>query len=45
MNKIDFLTSKKMKPKRATIQFLLNFSKSIEIIKLSNSKNCIISKN
>jgi len=44
MKKNDSLKVKTLKPKKQTIDFLLNFSKSIEIVK-SKSKNYPISKN
>ncbi|SFK23486.1 hypothetical protein SAMN05421692_3774 [Chryseobacterium indologenes] len=44
MKKNDSLKVKTLKPKKQTIDFLLNFSKSIEIVK-SKSKNYPIQKN
>lgn len=44
MKKNDSLKVKTLKPKKQTIDFLLNFSKSIEVVK-SKSKNYPISKN
>lgn len=44
MKKNDSLKVKTLKPKKQTIDFLLNFSKSVEIVK-SKSKNYPISKN
>ncbi|WP_262912492.1 hypothetical protein [Chryseobacterium sp. MEBOG06] len=44
MKKNDSLKVKTLKPKKQTIDFLLNFSKSIEIVK-SKSKNYPILKN
>ncbi len=44
MKKNDSLKVKTLKPKKQTIDFLLNFSKSIEIVK-SKSKNYPITKN
>ncbi len=44
MKKNDSLKVKTLKPKKQTIDFLLNFSKSLEIVK-SKSKNYPISKN
>ncbi|CAM2774929.1 hypothetical protein CHFL109739_00320 [Chryseobacterium flavum] len=44
MKKNDSLKVKTLKPKKQTIDFLLNFSKNLEIVK-SKSKNYPISKN
>jgi hypothetical protein len=44
MKKNDSLKVKTLKPKKQTIDFLLNFSKSLEIVE-SKSKNYPISKN
>ncbi|SDJ74352.1 hypothetical protein [Chryseobacterium jejuense] len=44
MKKNDSLKVKTLKPKKETIDFLLNFSKSLEIVK-SKSKNYPITKN
>lgn len=44
MKKIDSLNTKTLKPKKETIQFLLNFSKSIEIVKTKTNK-VIVNKN
>ncbi|EJL71117.1 hypothetical protein [Chryseobacterium populi] len=44
MKKNDSLKVKALKPKKQTIDFLLNFSKSLEIVKAKN-KNYPISKN
>ncbi len=44
MKKNDSLKVKTLKPKKQTIDFLLNFSKSMEIVK-SKSKNYPILKN
>lgn len=44
MKKNDSLKVKTLKPKKQTIDFLLNFSKSLEVVK-SKSKNYPISKN
>lgn len=44
MKKNDSLKVKTLKPKKQTIDFLLNFSKNIEIVK-SKSNNYPISKN
>ncbi len=44
MKKNDSLKVKTLKPKKQTIYFLLNFSKSLEIVK-SKSKNYPITKN
>lgn len=44
MKKIDSLNTKMLKPKKGTIQFLLNFSKSIEVVKMPNKK-MVINKN
>ncbi|MDN3690925.1 hypothetical protein QWZ06_00900 [Chryseobacterium tructae] len=44
MKKNDSLKVKTLKPKKQTIDFLLNFSKSIEIVK-SKSKNYPVTKN
>lgn len=44
MKKNDSLKVKTLKPKKETIDFLLNYSKSLELVK-SKSKNFPISKN
>ncbi len=44
MKKNDSLKVKTLKPKKQTIDFLLNFSKNLEVVK-SKSKNYPISKN
>jgi len=44
MKKNDSLKVKTLKPKKQTIDFLLNFSKNLEIVKIK-SKNYPISKN
>ncbi|MFC5875358.1 hypothetical protein SAMN05443633_10671 [Chryseobacterium arachidis] len=44
MRKNDSLKVKALKPKKQTIDFLLNFSKSVEVVK-TKSKNYPISKN
>lgn len=44
MKKIDTLNEKRLKPKKQTIDFLLRYSQSIQVIKLK-SKNLIVSKN
>lgn len=44
MKKNDILKTKLLKPKKETIDFLLSFSKSIEVLKL-NTKIHIVSKN
>ncbi|CAD0222101.1 conserved protein of unknown function [Chryseobacterium sp. JV274] len=44
MKKNDSLKVKTLKPKKQTIDFLLNFSKSLEVVK-SKSKNYPILKN
>ncbi len=44
MKKNDSLKVKTLKPKKQTIDFLLSFSKSIEIVK-SKSKNYPVTKN
>jgi len=44
MRKNDSLKVKTLKPKKQTIDFLLNFSKNLEVIK-ANNKNFPISKN
>ncbi|PXW13492.1 hypothetical protein C8D70_109109 [Chryseobacterium sp. CBTAP 102] len=44
MKKNDSLKVKTLKPKKQTIDFLLNFSKSLEVVK-SKSKNYPITKN
>ncbi|SHM39445.1 Uncharacterised protein [Chryseobacterium nakagawai] len=44
MKKNDSLKVKTLKPKKQTIDFLLNFSKSLEIVK-SKSKNYPVTKN
>lgn len=45
MKKNDTLTIKKLNPKQTTIDFLLNFSKSLEIIKTNDVKSIKIIKN
>lgn len=44
MKKNDSLKVKTLKPKKETIEFLLSYSKSLEIIK-TKAKNYPISKN
>lgn len=44
MKKNDSLKVKTLKPKKQTVDFLLNFSKNLEVIKIK-SKNFPISKN
>ncbi|WP_262483922.1 hypothetical protein [Chryseobacterium sp. ERMR1:04] len=44
MKKNDSLKVKALKPKKETIDFLLNFSKNIDVAK-TKSKNYLISKN
>lgn len=44
MRKNDSLKVKTLKPKKQTIDFLLNFSKNLEVLKIKN-KNYPISKN
>ncbi|SDQ51933.1 hypothetical protein SAMN05421664_1893 [Chryseobacterium soldanellicola] len=44
MRKNDSLKVKTLKPKKQTIDFLLNFSKNLEIVK-TKTKNYPISKN
>ncbi|RKS96846.1 hypothetical protein BCF58_3281 [Chryseobacterium defluvii] len=44
MRKNDSLKEKTLKPKKQTIDFLLNFSKNLEVVKTKN-KNYPISKN
>ncbi|SHG78912.1 hypothetical protein SAMN02787100_4672 [Chryseobacterium sp. OV279] len=44
MKKNDSLKVKTLKPKKQTIDFLLNYSKSIEVVPTKN-KNFPISKN
>lgn len=44
MKNNDSLKSKSLKPKKQTIDFLLSFSKSLEVVKVKNS-NLHISKN
>ncbi|MDQ0783550.1 hypothetical protein [Chryseobacterium sp. W4I1] len=44
MKKNDSLKVKALKPKKQTIDFLLNYSKSLELVK-TKSKNFPISKN
>lgn len=44
MKKNDTLKTKLLKPKKQTIDFLLSFSRSIEVLKLQ-SKIHIVSKN
>jgi len=44
MKKNDSLKVKTLKPKKQTIDFLLNYSKSLELVK-TKSKNFPISKN
>lgn len=36
MKKIDTLNANKLKPKKATVNFLLRFSKSIEVVRTSS---------
>ncbi|GEM_PF-1698754 len=45
MKKNDTLVLKTLKPKKETIAFLLNFSKSYEIVKLKNGSALGILKN
>lgn len=44
MKNIDTLNEKLLKPKKKTIDFLLHYSQSIQVIKLK-SKSQIVSKN
>lgn len=44
MKKLDTLKHKNLKPKQETVNFLLNFSKSLAIMKVKE-KRFIISKN
>ncbi|SHH82203.1 hypothetical protein SAMN05421866_3890 [Chryseobacterium oranimense] len=44
MKKNDSLKVKTLKPKKQTIDFLLNYSKSLELVK-TKSKNFHVSKN
>ncbi len=44
MRKNDPLKVKALKPKKQTIEFLLNFSKSVEVVK-AKGKNYPVSKN
>jgi len=44
MKKNDSLKVKTLKPKKETIDFLLNYSKSLEVVK-TKTKNYPISKN
>ncbi len=44
MKKIDSFTHKLLKPKKETVEFLKQFSKSIEIVKTQNKK-VLVSKN
>ena len=44
MKKIDTLNEKQLKPKKQTIDFLLNYSKNIAVLK-TKSKNQIVPKN
>ncbi len=44
MKKIDILNERKLKPKKKTVQFLLDFSKSIEVLEQAG-KNYLVSKN
>lgn len=44
MKKIDSLNKKILKPRKQTIDFLLSFSKSIDVIQI-REKNYLISKN
>ena len=44
MKKIDTLNEKLLKPKKQAIDFLLNYSKNIAVLK-TKSKNQIVSKN
>ncbi|MFW2135277.1 hypothetical protein [Soonwooa sp.] len=45
MKKNDTLALKTLKPKKETIAFLLNFSKSYEVVKLKNGSALGILKN
>ncbi|MDO5616435.1 MAG: hypothetical protein Q4G16_09605 [Cruoricaptor ignavus] len=44
MKNLDTLNKNKLKPKSTTIDFILNFSKSIELVKGKN-KTFLITKN
>ncbi|ACU06648.1 hypothetical protein FIC_00173 [Flavobacteriaceae bacterium 3519-10] len=44
MKKNDTLNEKLLKPKKATIDFLLSYSKSMHVLK-TKSKNQIVAKN
>lgn len=44
MKKLDTLNRKRLKPKKTTVNFLLSFSKSIEILK-AGQERYKISKN
>lgn len=44
MKKVDTLNVKKLKPKTETVTFLMNFSKSMEVLK-SGNKKFLVSKN
>ena len=44
MKKLDTLKKKDLKPKKETVDFLLSFSRSTEVLKIKQ-KNILISKN
>lgn len=44
MKKIDSFTPKLMKPKKETIEFIKQFSKSVDVLKTKNKK-ILVSKN
>lgn len=45
MKKNDTLTTKALMPKKEIIDFLLNYSKNIEVVKTKNKKTILVSKN
>jgi len=44
MKNNDSLKTKSLKPKKQTIDFLLNFSKNLDVVKIKNH-HCHLSKN
>lgn len=45
MKKNDTLTKKALMPKKEVIDFLLNYSKNIQMLKTKNRKAILVSKN
>ncbi|MFC0345617.1 hypothetical protein [Epilithonimonas hispanica] len=45
MKKNDTLTTKALMPKKEVIDFLLNYSKNIQTLKIKNRKTILVSKN